>query len=72
MKVIELTGAFIEPEKQQISICGEDLTDLFQGSCAAIPKDIGELEIIAIANIDEDFKKLSISVESEGLKNAER
>ena len=66
MKIKELASSFIEPEKQQISICGEDLTDLFQGSCAAIPKDIGELEIIAIANIDSSFKKLAISVESEG------
>ena len=65
MKVIELTGAFIEPEKQEISICGEDLTELFKGMCADIPDDIKLKEIIAIANINNDFKALSVSVESE-------
>ena len=65
MKVNELTGAFLEPEKQEISICGEDLTELFKGMCADIPDDIKLKESIAIANIDDSFKALSISVESE-------
>lgn len=65
MKVIELTGAFLEPEKQEISICGEDLTELFKGLCTDIPDNIKQKEIIAIANIDSSFKELSISVESE-------
>ena len=68
MKVIELTSSFLEPDKQEISICGEDLTELFKGMCTDIPKDIRQKEIIAIANIDSSFKTLAISVESEELR----
>ena len=66
MKVKELASSFLEPEKQEISICGEDLTELFKGMCTDIPDDIRQLEIFGIANIDDSFKKLSICVESEG------
>lgn len=66
MTVKELISTFIDPLEQEIEVIDEDAqTTLFSGKGKALPESIVQREIIAIANINNDFKALSVSVESE-------
>lgn len=66
MTVKELISTFIDPLEQEIEVIAEDAqTILFSGKGKALPESIAQREIIAIANINNDFKALSVSVESE-------
>lgn len=66
MTVKELISTFIDPLEQEIEVIDEDAqTTLFSGKGKALPESIAQREIIAIANINNDFKALSVSVESE-------
>ena len=64
MTIRELIGMFIDPLNQEIEVIGEDgETLLFSGNGANLTDDIQRLEIIAIANINDDFNRLAVSVE---------